>query len=83
MRSAVGSVARRVVSNASVVAPSKIIDCAKLLPLATPSKSCTSLLNSIRNSSRLLSGVIALAVIDIILYSLIVLVEILFRASPT
>ena len=82
-RSAVGSTTRRAVSNASAVAPSKTIDCTNELPLATPSKSCISLLNSTRNSSRDLSGVTALAVIAIILYSLILLIEILFRASLT
>ena len=44
-RSAVGSVAKRTVSFASAVAPSKIIEDTKLLPLLIPSTSVIRLLN--------------------------------------
>ena len=81
VRSAVGSVASKVVSDSSAVSPSKIIDWVNVLPAATPSTSTTRLLNWILNSSRVFSGVIDVAVIAIILYSLIVVIDFLLRES--
>ena len=70
--SAVGSVTLIAVSKVSSVVPSKIIWVSKVFPNYNPETSVTSLLNSILNSSSVLSGSTCVDNSAIIVYSLLI-----------